>query len=83
MASTYHSIDIWVQGITLKDLFHLLPDIMPVQTSHIILPVFLDFSCPRSVDNHSDANCSDGLGGFEGGECCRLGVGPLGKGLGI
>jgi hypothetical protein len=83
MTSTYHPIDIWVQGITLKDLFHLLSDIVPVQTSHIILPILFDFSCPRLINNHSDANCRDRLGRFESGKCGRLGVGPLSKGLGI
>ena len=34
----------------------LLSDIMSVQSCHAILPVFLDFSCPRSVDYHSDTS---------------------------
>lgn len=68
MTCTYHSVNIRVQRVPLKDLLDPLPHIMAIQASHISFPVFLDFSCPRSIDDHPDTDRSNCLGRLEGGE---------------
>jgi hypothetical protein len=53
MTGADHSVDIWIQRVTLKHLFYLLSDIMTIQSGHVAFPVFLDFCGPRSIDNHA------------------------------
>lgn len=65
-----HSVDIRIQWITLKHLFHLLSDIVTIQSCHVAFPVLPDFCRPRSVDNHAYTDCRYRLGSLESRKGC-------------
>jgi len=70
MAGANHSVDIRIQWITFKHLFHLLSDIVTIQSRHVTFPVLLYFCRPGPVDNHAYTDCRYRLGRLESRKGC-------------